>query len=145
MSIVTKEWIAVLIFVLCFLGYSVGEAVWLKRKGWASLGRSLAFAAATNFFGYAIGFFVLFVVFGVVLAMAWDGSLNQFPLNDYGIAVVLILAVLFVPVLLALSKRLLLKLFKLQTGKSAWLFSILSAILILIFSIGLPILFLYVF
>ncbi len=67
MSGTAKEWIAVLIFVLCVAGYTVGEAVWLKRKGWADFGRSLAFAAATNIFGYAVGLFVLFVVFGVVL------------------------------------------------------------------------------
>jgi hypothetical protein len=145
MSGVTREWLALLIFLLCFFGFTIGETIWLNKKTQVGFGKSLAFAALTNFLGFSIGFFVVFVIVGVILAMAWDGSIEKFPLNDYGLVITLILATLFTPALLTLLKRLLFFIFKLQSGKTAWLFSIASSVLIFIVSLGLPVIFLYLF
>ena len=139
MSAITKEWVIVLSFFLIFVGYTVVEAVWVNRKGWAGFGKSLVFAVLTNFIGYAVGFFVLFVIFGVILAMAWDGSIDKFPMKDYGLVAAMSFAVLFTPALLTVGKRLFLSLLKMQTGKSAWLYAVASSLLSLTLSVGVPI------
>jgi hypothetical protein len=145
MSGVTKEWLALLIFLLCFVLFTIGEAIWLNRKGWAGFGKGLAFSLATNFFSFVIGFFVVFVILGVILAMAWDGSIEKIPAQNFTLWAALIFAGLFPLILLTLAKRLLLALFKMQGGKLAWLFSIVSSIFILLVPIALPALFLYIF
>ncbi|HEX8250802.1 MAG TPA: hypothetical protein VF599_21695 [Pyrinomonadaceae bacterium] len=138
MSGVAREWAVVLIFLVSVIGLTLLEAFWIKRSGWAGFGRSLAFSVLTNFIGLAIGFFAMFVVFGVVLAMAWDGSIEKFPLRDYGIVAFLVFGVLFFPLFLMMCKRLFLKLFKIQTGKTAWLFALAAALSVFIISLGLP-------
>jgi hypothetical protein len=139
MSGVAKEWAVVLIFLFAVVGLTVLEAFLINRKGWAGFGKSFAFSALTNLIGMTIGFVVLFVVLAVFMAMAWDGSIERFPLHDYGIWAVLIAAVLFSLLLLLLCKRLFLKIFNLQTGKAAWLFSTASSFVIFIISYALPI------
>ncbi|MBA3804348.1 MAG: hypothetical protein H0X14_01355 [Acidobacteria bacterium] len=137
---IAKEWIVVLSFFLFIAGFTVVEAVWLNHKGWARFGKSLGFSALTNFIGYAVGFFVLFVVVGVIMMMVFDGSLNIFSMKDYGMAAMLILGVLFIPALLIVCKRVFLSYLTIQTGKSAWLYSIASSLLGLTVSLGAPIL-----
>jgi hypothetical protein len=140
MSYVTKEWLVILAFFLAVIGFTVVEAVWLKNKGWARFEKSLGFSALTNVLGYFVGFFVFFVVFGVIMAMAWDGSLKNFPLKDYGVWAFLILGILFTPALLTVCKRLFLSYLKIQTGKPAWLYALASSLLGLTLSLGVPIL-----
>ena len=140
MSNVAKEWVVFFSFFLFIIVSTVGEAVWLSRKGRAGFGKSLGFSALTNLVGCSIGFFVFFVIVGVILAMAWDGSIKNFPMKDYGLAAALIFAVLFVPASLTLSKRVFLSIFKIQTGRPAWLHSVISSILSLTVSLGTPVL-----
>jgi hypothetical protein len=141
----TREWLVVLIFFVAVFGLTFLEAFLIKRKGWSGFGRALAFSVLTNLIGFAVGSFVIFVVVGVVLAMAWDGSLERFPLKDYGIGAVLVGGALFFPLFLTLCKRLFLKLFEIQTGKTAWLFALAASIAIFIISHGLPVLAAYLF
>jgi len=139
MSGVAKEWAVVLIFLLVAVGLTIFEAVLINRKGWTDFGKSLAFSVVTNLLGFTVGSFVVFVVLAVVLAMAWDGSLERFPLKDYGIGATLILGFLFFPLFLLLCKRLFLRIFHIQAGKTAWVFSTASSFVIFIISYGLPI------
>jgi hypothetical protein len=140
MSSVTKEWLIVIAFFLFAWGLTFAETLWLNKKNWTSFGKAFAFAAATNVIGFFVGFFVIFVVFGVILAMAWDGSLENMPLGDAGIIAAMVFGVLFFPIFLALCKRLFLKILKIQTGKAAWAFSFASSFLIVFLSLGVPIL-----
>jgi hypothetical protein len=80
----------------------------------------------------------MFVVIGGMLMFSLDGSLQNNPLGDAGIVAALVFAVLFFPVFLALCKRLFLKILKIQTGKSAWIFSFVSAFLLAFLSLGVP-------
>lgn len=139
MSANAREWLVILSFFLLAFIVTVLEIMWLKRKGWADVGKSVIFTIFTNLIGYSVGFIVLFVVFGVTLALAWDGSIKKFPLGDYGIGTFLILGVLFTPMLLMLCKRLFLLILKMQSGISAWLFSFVSSVLSFIISLGVPI------
>lgn len=139
MSGIKKEWIIFLSFFLLVIGVTVFEAVWISRKGRAGFGRALGFSVLTNFLGYTVGIFVVFVIVGVIFAMAWDGSIEKFPFKDYGLAAALIFAALFTPVLLTLCKRLFLSALNIQKGKSAWLYALASSVLSLVVSIGTPI------
>lgn len=140
MSSTAREWLVVLIFLLFAFGLTFAEAFWLYKKNWANFGKSLAFAIAGNVTGFFVGLFVMFIVFGVILALAWDGSLEKIPFGDAGIIAAIVFGVLFFPVFLAFCKRLLLMLLKIQTGQAAWIFSFASAFLIVLLALGVPIL-----
>lgn len=138
MSETIYEWIIVWAFLLLAVGFTFAEAAWLGRKGWAGFGKSFAFAALTNFIGFGVGFFVVFVVFFVIMMIVFDGAIDKFPAGDYGLIALLIFAFLFTPILLALCKRAFLSVLKMQTGRAAWLYSLVSSISILIVSLGVP-------
>lgn len=140
MSETLYEWIIVWTFFLLVIGFTIAEAVWLSRKGWAGFGKSLAFSALTNFIGFAAGFFVVFVVLVVIMMIVFDGAVNRLPAGDYGLIAILIFALLFTPVLLTICKRIFLSVLKMQIGKAAWLYSFVSSVSILVASLGIPIL-----
>src|SRR5215207_5460100 len=104
MSGATAEWMIVLVFFLLVIGFTIMEAVWLSRKGWAGFGKSLGFSVLTNLIGFVIGFFVIFVIFGVIFAVTWDGSINKLAQGENILIAMLILAELFTPVLLIILK-----------------------------------------
>jgi len=138
MSSNTKDWIVVLVFLLSPILFSIGEAFWLNKVGWTSFIKALLFTLLTNITGLVIGYTVLFIVLTATLMMAWDGSLGKF--KDSQLGAVLVLAVLFIPLLLLLFKRGLLAILKWGSGKFAWFYSVLSAVLLLLISLGLPVL-----
>lgn len=140
MSAKIVEWLVVLLFFLFAIGLTFGESFWLYKKNWTNFGKAFAFAIVTNVIGFFAGGFVLFVVFGVLLALAWDGSLEKMPLGDAGIIAAMVFGILFFPIFLALCKRLFLKIFKIQTGKPAWVFSFVAAFLIGFLALGVPVL-----
>jgi len=139
MSSVALEWLIVLLFFLFVFGLTFGEAIWLNKKGWTNFGKAFAFTVTTNVIGFFAGFFVMFVVIGGMLMFSLDGSLQNNPLGDAGILVLVLFAILFFPVFLALCKRLFLKILKIQTGKP-WTFSFASSFLMAFLSLGVPIL-----
>ena len=138
MSPFAREWLVVVLFIISFAGLSAGEALWLTRARWTTLGKALAFSFTTNFFGFCIGLFTSFVILSIILAMAWDGSLNEVPGHDSALWSAMIIALLITPVLLIVIKRLLLWFTRIRTGLSAWLFSFSVSILIFVTTLGLP-------
>lgn len=140
MSSVALEWFSVFGFLLFAFGLTFVEAFWLSKKNWANFRKSLAFALTTNVIGFSVGLFVIFIVFLVIMMLAFDGSLQKMPLGDAGIIAAIAFGVLFFPVFLALCKRLFLRILKIQAGKAAWIFSFASSILLVILALGVPIL-----
>ena len=143
MSSVTREWLGVFLFVFCFLGLTFAEGVWLSRSSWMTFGRGLLFAAGTNILGFCIGLFTSFVILGIILAMAWDGSLNEVSGHDSTLWFAMVSAILITPVLLIVLKRLLLWFLKVRSGSTAWLYSFAVSVLIFVLMLGLPAIFLY--
>ena len=109
------EWLIVLLFFVCFFACTAGEVMWLHRNKAVEVGRAFAFSFASNLFCITVGFFVSMVTFGVILAMAWDGSLQTVKGGDASIWAAIIAAVVFPFFLLALAKFLLLKVFRFET------------------------------
>ena len=128
-SSVIKEYLVVLLYLVLLVAQGVVEAAWLKRNGWASWAKALLFSWLTNLVGFCIGFFLLFVSVGVTLALAWDGSINKLPFKGNEAGVLLVIVLLLLPTLLALIKRTMLALLKMQKGGRAWLFALLSSLM----------------
>jgi len=136
-----REWLVVFAFVVAWLALTLAEAFWLNKKGWANFGKSIAFAAATNFIGYAVGLFVLFAAAMVVFMLIFgnDGTGGGEGANPY-ILTAVVFGLLFLPVFLALCKRIFLKIMKMQAGGAAWIFAWVSAFTTALVSFGAPIL-----
>jgi hypothetical protein len=142
MSGQSTEWLIVAIFFACFFAFTLAEAGWLSRHGSASYGKAFAFSFATNTFSISVGFFISFVIFAVLLALAWDGTLGQASPNDARIWAAVVAAALFPMVLLLLAKRLALRLFKMSVA-SPWVFSGIASLVFMVLVAGVPVLFLY--
>lgn len=137
------EWIIIWAFFLLVVGFMFAEAVWLSRKDWASFGKSFVFSALSNFIGFSVGLFIFFVVLAMFMMFSLDGTTQRAfdsPIGGPIAIVILICATLLTPVLLIICKRIFLSILKIQTGKPAWTYALASSVLILIISLGVPIL-----
>lgn len=137
------QWLAVIIFFLVFWGFTFGEAAWLKKRGWAEFARALTFTVTSNLLGFFIGTFVVFVLILLLFMITFEpvgGPKTQELVAWSGV----ILALIFPPVFLLLVKRLLLKLFKMDTGRPVWKFSAVSSVLIVFASVVVPSVFIYI-
>lgn len=143
MSSNTKEWLTVAVFFIGFFAFTIGETYWLSRIDPAKRGRFFAFAFVSNIFSVSVGFFVSFVIFGVLMALAWDGSLEKVSGGDAGIWAAVAVAAIFPVLLLTLAKRLLFRGLKLTDVPRPWLYSISASLLFFVVVIGLPFLFVY--
>ena len=137
------QYIIILAFFLLVIGFMVAEAAWISKKGWASFGKSFVFSALSNFIGFSVGLFVFFIVIGLFMMFSLDGTTQRAfdsPIGGPVAIAVLIFATFLTPVLLILCKRIFLSILKIQTGKPAWLYALASSILILVISLGVPVL-----
>lgn len=134
---------AVGIFFVGLFAFSLLEGGWLSRKSHGPFGKAFAFAFATNTFAISIGFFVSFVILAVIMMLAFGGELQKLSGHDGPIWVAVIVAFLFPVVLLILAKRLGLRIFKMNSVTSPWIFSSLAAVIFLILVTLLPVGFIY--
>jgi hypothetical protein len=139
----TIQWLAVTIFFLVFWGFTFGEAAWLKKRGWAEFTRALSFTVTSNLLGFFIGWAVVFVILLILLMLTFEPVKNA-TANEFIMWSGVVLALIFPPIFLMLVKRLLLKLFKMDTGRRVWGFSALSSVLIVFSSVVVPSAFLYI-
>ena len=139
----TIQWLAVIIFFLIFWGFTFGEAMWLKKRGWAEFSRALSFTVSSNLLGFFIGSFVVFVIILILLMLTLEPVKNA-NTQEFIMWVGVVLVFIFPPIFLLLVKRLLLKLFKIDAGRKVWGFSALTSILIVFASVAVPLGFLYI-
>lgn len=137
MSANAIQWIVVLVYFLLFWGFTVGEARWLKTQGWAPFQKSFAFAIASNLFGFFAGSSIVFVIILGLFMLTYEPIKNPAG-NEMIMWVGVALVFIIPPLLLTLVKRLLLKLFKMESGHPAWVFSMVSSVLIVFGSVIVP-------
>ena len=144
MSDKTVEWLAVLIFFTCFFAVTVLESYWLKKRTAAPLGKTFAFSFATNIFTITVGFMLAFIVYAMLLTLAFGRALeNLSGSGDWRIWAAVI-AGLAVPVLVSLlAKRLGLRIFKLDAGGTPWVFSLAASLVFLLAVTIPPVIFVY--
>lgn len=117
MSGKTVEWLIVLLFFACFFVFTVCEILWLRRRESVELGRAFAFSFGSNMLCVTVGFFISMVIVGVILAMAWDGSLQNVPGGDPAIWATLSVALIVPFALLVFAKRLMLTLLGIKIAR----------------------------
>lgn len=132
-----------IIFFVGFFAFTIGEAYWLGRKNSPEIAKFFVFSFVSNIFSVSIGFFVSFVIFGALIALAWDGSIQQLPTGDTAVWMAVGVAALFPPLLLILAKRLPFRLLKLNGVSRPWLYSVLASAAFFVIVPSLPVLFLY--
>lgn len=132
MSQIAIQWVPIIVFLVLFAGVVIAEVQWLIRKGWATPGRSVAYVLVTDLLGFGIGSLVIMIVFLIALMMAFGpaGTGSDAPEAAYWAAG--IAALILPPAALFLTKRLFLLIFKIQTDRSAWGYSLVSSILIIL-------------
>ena len=144
----TKEWIFVALFFGAFLILTLGELYWLNKKGGVGIRRAMIYVFSVNFTTITVGFFVSFIIFAVLLAIAWDAN-TPMPGGEAG-ATTTVIAMAVFPFLLMLGLRLLLiRLLSLrQTSgllSSPFKYSLLFSVLFFLFVVAVPTAFLFVF
>jgi magnesium-transporting ATPase (P-type) len=143
MSGKTIEWLAVLIFFVFFFACIVAESQWLHKRTAAQLGKTFAFSFATNIFTITVGFTLSFIIYGTLIVLAFGGALENLGGNDWRIWTAVIAGIAVPVIVSVLSKRLALRVFKLDPGFSPWIYSLAASIAILVTVTLAPVMFVY--
>ncbi len=130
MSGIAVEWIAFLLFTLLLVGVGAAEVYWLVRKGPATAGRAMGFVLVTDLLGISIGSFIVGVAFLLMFMMVMGPSGRGGDVPAVAYIVTLVIAMILPPIFLILSKRIFLSVFKIRSGRAAWIYSLVSSILI---------------
>lgn len=142
MSETVIEWIAFLFYMLLFVGVVVAEVQWLIRKGWTSSGRAIGYVMTTDILGVGISSLVVLTIFVIMFMMVMGPAGKGGTSPEAAYWVLITFAVVFVPIFLIAAKRLFLLIFKIKSGKSAWIYSLVSSIIIiLVVLIPLPLIY----
>jgi hypothetical protein len=144
MSGTTVEWIAMLMLFILLAGVIIAEVQWLVRKGWATSGRAIGYVMATDLLGFGIGGFIAFVIFGVLIMMTFGPAGRGSTAPEAAYWAVSAIAIIVPPITLFILKRLFLLIFKIKSGTPAWIYSLVSSVLIILIVLVPPPLFFYV-
>ena len=137
------EWAACFLFILVFVGSIIAEVQWLVRKGWTTSGRATGFVILTDMLGLCIGGAIVLTAFVIMFVMVMGPAGRGGDSPEYAYWVVTAVAVIFPPIILFFLKRIFLAIFKIGTGKGAWLYSFVSTILTILVVLVPPPLLLY--
>jgi hypothetical protein len=129
MTGVSKDWLVVLAFFVAFFAFTAAETMWINRRASDAFPRSLFVAFGSNIFAVTVGYFVTFLIVGVVFAVVWDESIDNIPAPNAFLWIAISAAALFPILLLGLMKRLLVRAAKLEQIDRPWLYSFLAAFL----------------
>jgi magnesium-transporting ATPase (P-type) len=145
MTGVSKDWLVVIVFFVGFFVFTTLETMWIARRTSAGFPRSLFVSFSSNVFAITVGYFVSFLIMGVVFAVVWDESIDQIPSPNAFLWAAVSAAIIFPILLSALIRRLLLKVAKLDAIPLPWSYSFAVAIIFNIGVIIIPALFAYFF
>ena len=139
-----KEWIFVVVFFAAFITVTLAELYWLSERKAVPIRRAMIVVFSSNFLTITLGFLVSFIVFGVLLAAAWDANTDM-PGGQTVTWAAFIAALLFPLLLLIGTKRGLLSMLRVDQISSPLSYSLLSSLIFFAAAIGLPVLFLFIF
>ena len=141
MSGVSQDWIFVAVFFGAFVACTIGEVYWLAGKLQVPLKKALIAVFLPNFVTITLGFFVTFVVFAILFAVAWDEN-TQMPGGEAGMWIALIIAFGFPFLLMAALRRLLIGGMRIEQVSRPLLYALISTIIFFAVVCGLPAIFL---
>ncbi len=136
-------WLAFFLFLFLLAASIFAEVKWLVRKGWATSGKATGFVITTDLLGFCIiGIVALTAILGMfMMVMGPAGRGSNIPEAAY--IVVTAATVIVVPIIFLFLKRIFLAIFKIGTGQSLWLYSLVTSIVILVAVLVPPPLLLY--
>jgi len=126
------DWLAVAFFLVLFIAAVIAEVAWLTRNGWTTSGRAVAYVLLTDVLGMAVGLFTIFVAVSVIIMMAFGSSGGGGTAPESSYLAVVVFGCVFPPLFLLSLKRLFLLILRIRRARSAWLYSLLSTILLII-------------
>jgi len=126
------DWLAVAFFLVLFIAAVIAEVAWLTRNGWTTSGRAVAYVLLTDVLGMAVGLFTIFVALSVMIMMAFGSSGGGGTAPESYYWAVVVFGCVFPPLFLLSLKRLFLLILRIRRARSAWLYSLLSTILLII-------------
>jgi len=138
MNKVPIDWIAFLLFVFLFVGVIVAEILWLSRKGWALSGRAVGYVLLSDLLGFGIGSFVIFTILFIMFMMVMGPAGRGGTAPEYAYWITTAVAIVVPPIILISVKRLFLLIFKIRSGKSAWIYSVVSSMLMILIAFVPP-------
>jgi hypothetical protein len=126
------EWIILLLGLASFAAAMLGEALWLARNGWTSNGRAAAYVITSDLLGLGSGSVAVFAVAMIAIMMVFGPAGTGSTAPNVAYWALLSVGVVFPFVLLVLSKRLFLSLFRLDHKGSRWAYALISSVMIVI-------------
>ena len=141
MSGVSQDWIFVAVFFGAFIAVTAGEVYWLAGKLQVPVKKALTAVFLPNFATITLGFFVTFIIFGILFAVAWDENTHM-PGGEAGMWIALAIAFGFPFLLMASIRRLLIAGMRIEQISRPLPYAIISTIIFFAAVCGLPALFL---
>ena len=141
MSGPSQDWIFIAVFFGAFLLVTAGEVYWLTQRLAVPIKKALTTVFISNFVTITLGFFVSFIIFGILFAVAWDEK-TEMPGGDAGMWAALIGALGFPMLLMAAIKRLLLAGLRIEQIARPLAYAIVSTLIFFAAVFGLPAIFL---
>ena len=126
------DWLAFALFLVIFVAAVIAEVMWLNRKGWTTSGRAVAYVLLTDVLGIGVGLFTIFAAVSVLIMMAFGSSGGGGTAPESAYWAVLVLGLLFPPLFLLSLKRLFLLILRIRNARSAWVYSFLTTILLIV-------------
>ena len=141
MSGPSQDWIFVAVFFSAFLIVTVGEVYWLAQRLAVPIKKALTTVFLSNFVTITLGFFVSFIIFGILFAVAWDEN-TEMPGGTAGMWSALAAALGFPMLLMAAIKRLLISGLRIDQIARPLAYAFVSTLIFFVAVFGLPAIFL---
>lgn len=139
MTGVSQDWIFVAVFFGAFLVVTAGEIYWLTSKLQVPMKKALTTVLLSNFGTITLGFFVTFVIFGVLLALT---SAENAGVSTTGTWLAFIAALAFPFLLMAGVRRVLIGGLRIEQIARPLLYALLSTLVFFAAVFGIPAIFL---
>jgi len=137
----SPDWLFVAIFFGAFIAVTIGEVVFLSSRLQVPMKKALTTVFLPNFATITLGFFVTFVIFGIILAVAWDEN-TEMAGGNTGTWIAFIAALGFPFLLMAAIRRLLIGGLRIEQISRPLMYAVLSTIIFFAIVCGLPAIFL---
>lgn len=131
----------VAVFFTAFLLVTAGEIYWLTQRLAVPIKKALTTVFLSNFVTITLGFFVSFIIFGILFAVAWDEN-SEMPSGEAGMWAALVGALGFPMLLMAAIKRLLLAGLRIEQIARPLAYAFVSTLIFFAAVFGLPAIFL---
>lgn len=115
-----NSWLPVITALVMMSLATAAEGIYTGVRSKQGIMLGLSYALASNLIAFAIGGIVSFIVFGVLLALAWGGGLESVPGGETTIWAAVIFGLFFPVIFLLFIKRSTLGAFRLLSGLEAW-------------------------